>query len=370
MGEKRKEYRVGDLTVVWQPDKCIHSEECFHGLPEVFDPGKRPWINVHGAPLERIVAQVERCPSGALSYLRESAQAKQPDLPAAVRVGGASERASACARDGEGKAAGRERVRARSGDRVLPLRCLEEQAVLRRLAQRDRLPRRLSMEHTFLLVEALWRAEGEFFDGTGNRAEVEGEAAIRHYPDKWIYEGSLRARAAVPAAPAGLPRAGLGADVLGTGAQARGSEGAEGVHVDYAWVGADRVGLPSSSTAPGTFVPSSAAALRSTSSMAWAFASRARRTGSRSSRVSAAVADGWEWLSTRPITGNPYPRAASQLPRVRRRSWMRTSFVFARARMRCQAFLGSSRWPERDVGEGKSHSDIPRLGSDSRIRAT
>jgi hypothetical protein len=37
----------------------------------------------------------------------------------------------------------------------------------------------------------------------------------------------------VPAAPAGLPRAGLGADVLGTGPQARGSEGAEGVHVDY-----------------------------------------------------------------------------------------------------------------------------------------
>lgn len=37
---------------------------------------------------------------------------------------------------------------------------------------------------------------------------------------------------AVPTAPAGLQRAGQGADVLGTQAQARGSEGAEGVHVD------------------------------------------------------------------------------------------------------------------------------------------
>jgi hypothetical protein len=50
--------------------------------------------------------------------------------------------------------------------------------------------------------------------------------------------GSSRGRHAVagsvPAAPAGLPRAGLGADVLGTGAQARGSEGAEGVYVDCA----------------------------------------------------------------------------------------------------------------------------------------
>ena len=47
----------------------------------------------------------------------------------------------------------------------------------------------------------------------------------------------------MPAAPAGLPqspdyaplpRAELGAEVLGMGAQARGSEGAEGVHVDDA----------------------------------------------------------------------------------------------------------------------------------------
>ena len=54
------------------------------------------------------------------------------------------------------------------------------------------------MEHTFLLLEALWRTEGEFFDGTGNRAQVEGQASIRHYPEKWIYEGSLRAVGARP----------------------------------------------------------------------------------------------------------------------------------------------------------------------------
>ena len=54
------------------------------------------------------------------------------------------------------------------------------------------------MEHTFLLLEALWRTEGEFFDGTGNRAQVEGQASIRHYPEKWIYEGSLRTVGARP----------------------------------------------------------------------------------------------------------------------------------------------------------------------------
>ena len=54
------------------------------------------------------------------------------------------------------------------------------------------------MEHTFLLKEGLWRSEGEFLDGAGNRTGVAGEAHIRHYPDKWVYEGVLRTRTASP----------------------------------------------------------------------------------------------------------------------------------------------------------------------------
>ena len=54
------------------------------------------------------------------------------------------------------------------------------------------------MEHTFLLKEGLWRSEGEFFDGTGNCIAVSGEAQIRHYPDKWLYEGVLRTTSSQP----------------------------------------------------------------------------------------------------------------------------------------------------------------------------
>ncbi|PUZ29092.1 (4Fe-4S)-binding protein [Chitinophaga parva] len=63
-----KHYTNGEVTIVWQPDVCIHSAKCFHGLPEVFDPREKPWIRPEGATTEQIVAQVERCPSGALSY--------------------------------------------------------------------------------------------------------------------------------------------------------------------------------------------------------------------------------------------------------------------------------------------------------------
>lgn len=54
------------------------------------------------------------------------------------------------------------------------------------------------MEHTFLLRPGLWRAEGEFFDGFGNLTGVEGSAEVRHYPDKWIYEGLLHTMTATP----------------------------------------------------------------------------------------------------------------------------------------------------------------------------
>ncbi|WP_420575279.1 (4Fe-4S)-binding protein [Ekhidna sp.] len=68
MAEKIKEYESEELTVIWKPEKCIHSEVCYKGLPDVFDPKARPWVNVAGESDQRIKEQIDRCPSGALSY--------------------------------------------------------------------------------------------------------------------------------------------------------------------------------------------------------------------------------------------------------------------------------------------------------------
>ena len=56
-----------------------------------------------------------------------------------------------------------------------------------------------AVNHSFLLKEGLWRSEGEFVDGTGKRIAVAGEAHIRHYPDRWVYEGALRVATVPPA---------------------------------------------------------------------------------------------------------------------------------------------------------------------------
>jgi uncharacterized Fe-S cluster protein YjdI len=61
-------YSNGEVTVVWKPDTCIHSRICWTELREVFDPTKRPWVNMEGSSTEKIIQQVRQCPSGALSY--------------------------------------------------------------------------------------------------------------------------------------------------------------------------------------------------------------------------------------------------------------------------------------------------------------
>jgi uncharacterized Fe-S cluster protein YjdI len=62
-------YSNDEVTVVWKPAACIHSRICWTGLLDVFNPTKRPWVNMSGAGTEKILEQVRKCPSGALSYL-------------------------------------------------------------------------------------------------------------------------------------------------------------------------------------------------------------------------------------------------------------------------------------------------------------
>jgi len=63
-----KEYTNGELTVVWQPAKCIHAAICVKTLPHVYDPNAKPWIKAENGSTEELKAQIKQCPSGTLSY--------------------------------------------------------------------------------------------------------------------------------------------------------------------------------------------------------------------------------------------------------------------------------------------------------------
>ena len=64
----KKEYSNGELTVVWEPGKCIHSEVCVKTLPNVYRPTEKPWIKIDEASTEDLKKQIDQCPSAALSY--------------------------------------------------------------------------------------------------------------------------------------------------------------------------------------------------------------------------------------------------------------------------------------------------------------
>jgi len=67
-----KHYTNGDITVVWKPDICRHSGICARGLGNVFNPRRKPWIELEHADSATITAQVEKCPSGALSWFKNT----------------------------------------------------------------------------------------------------------------------------------------------------------------------------------------------------------------------------------------------------------------------------------------------------------
>jgi uncharacterized Fe-S cluster protein YjdI len=69
----RKEYATDEIVVEWEPALCFHSQNCIRALPLVFDPQRRPWVNVDAGTADEIEAAVRLCPSGALRAHRPGA---------------------------------------------------------------------------------------------------------------------------------------------------------------------------------------------------------------------------------------------------------------------------------------------------------
>ena len=63
-----KEYSNGEITIKWQPKLCKHAAVCVKTLPKVYNPNGSPWITIENATTEELKNQINRCPSGALSF--------------------------------------------------------------------------------------------------------------------------------------------------------------------------------------------------------------------------------------------------------------------------------------------------------------
>lgn len=81
MSNITKEYTNDEITVIWTADLCIHAAECVKGLPLVFNPEKRPWIDIKAANSSELMETINKCPSGALTYKKSNGQKdkKEPE---------------------------------------------------------------------------------------------------------------------------------------------------------------------------------------------------------------------------------------------------------------------------------------------------
>ncbi len=98
MSSNNREYTNGEITVYWKPDLCVHATTCFRELKSVFDPSKRPWVNMKGGSTSEIVRVCDLCPTDALTYTyndktaqeqnltEERKEEKKDEVPTTIRV--------------------------------------------------------------------------------------------------------------------------------------------------------------------------------------------------------------------------------------------------------------------------------------------
>jgi CDGSH-type Zn-finger protein len=83
---KWQDYVGKQITIHDNRHLCAHAGNCTQGLDSVWRMGKKPWIDPDGASVEAIIAVIEQCPSGALSYSMDGKQIDQEAAADSINV--------------------------------------------------------------------------------------------------------------------------------------------------------------------------------------------------------------------------------------------------------------------------------------------
>jgi CDGSH-type Zn-finger protein len=84
--DKRKSYAGKRITILDNRALCSHAAFCTDELKSVFRQHDEPWIDPDGAAVEKIIATIRKCPSGALSYAIDGVEAEALERPPMVTV--------------------------------------------------------------------------------------------------------------------------------------------------------------------------------------------------------------------------------------------------------------------------------------------
>ena len=87
MKSKILNYPGESVSVAYDLKRCIHAAECVKGLPAVFNPDKKPWIDPAGASPDSIAEVIVKCPTGALKFDRhDGGEVEEPPSLNSVEI--------------------------------------------------------------------------------------------------------------------------------------------------------------------------------------------------------------------------------------------------------------------------------------------
>jgi len=76
-GDRLHTFHGERLEVTWSRRRCIHAAACVMNMPDVFHPGRRPWVIVDEGAADSVARVVTRCPTGALQFQRSDGGAPE-----------------------------------------------------------------------------------------------------------------------------------------------------------------------------------------------------------------------------------------------------------------------------------------------------
>ncbi len=77
--DKRENYVGEKITIHDNRGICAHAGRCTDGLASVFRLKEEPWIHADAASADVIIATIQKCPSGALSYSVDDVEHRDRD---------------------------------------------------------------------------------------------------------------------------------------------------------------------------------------------------------------------------------------------------------------------------------------------------
>jgi CDGSH-type Zn-finger protein len=84
--DRRAAYAGTGITIFDNRSLCAHAGFCTDRLKTVFRMNAEPWIEPDAAEVDEVIATIEKCPSGALSYARNGVEARPAPREPTVMV--------------------------------------------------------------------------------------------------------------------------------------------------------------------------------------------------------------------------------------------------------------------------------------------